>query len=146
MNRNRRVLLSAVLMLGCNSAEPPMAPNAQEVGADMAPPSGPATTGALRRTGYSVTGTVALVASNGVAQLTLSSDFSVAQTPGPVLYLNTTNNPNSGQPLRIGALRSRTGAQTYTFQIPPGVRYTWVIIWCDPFNVGMSEASIAATP
>ncbi|WP_373058306.1 hypothetical protein, partial [Gemmatimonas sp.] len=65
MNRNCRVLLSAVLMLACNNAEPPMAPIAQEVGADMAPPSGPATNSTLRRTGYSVTGTVALVASNG---------------------------------------------------------------------------------
>lgn len=144
--RKGTVLLAAMLMLACSNAEPPMAPNAQEVGSDMAPPSETATTGTLRRTGYSVTGTVSLAASNGTAQLTFSSDFSIAQTPGPVVYLNTTNNPNTGQPLRIGALRSRTGAQTYTFQIPPGVRYTWVIIWCDPFNVAMAEAPIAATP
>ncbi|WP_411282451.1 DM13 domain-containing protein [Gemmatimonas sp.] len=149
--RNRSVLMSAVLVLAvlmsaCNSAEPPMAPNAQEVGSDMAPPAGPTTNGTWRRTGYSVTGTVALTTANGTAQLSFSSDFSIAQTPGPVVYLNTTNNPNTGQPLRIGALRSRTGAQTYTFQIPPGVRYTWVIVWCDPFNVAMAEAPIAPTP
>lgn len=45
-----------------------------------------------------------------------------------------------------GALRRRTGAQQYSFQVPAGVRYAWVIIWCDPFNVGMAEAAIPATP
>lgn len=141
-------LLGAVLAagLGCNNAEPPTAPNATPIGADGMAPMGTVATGVWRRTGYNVSGTVQMVAENGVGQLTFSSDFSVAQTPGPVVYVNTTNNPNSGQPLRIGAIKSRTGAQTYTFQLPPGVRYTWVIIWCDPFNVPMAEASINPTP
>jgi len=144
--QTRNVLLAAVLVLACNSAVPPTAPNAQPIGPDLVVPTGPASNATLRRTGYNVNGMVSLVASNGVAQLSFSSDFSIAQTPGAVVYLNTTSNPNTGQPLRIGALRSRTGAQSYTFQIPPGVRYTWVIIWCDPFNVGMADASIAPTP
>ena len=147
-NRNRMAVLYAVLAasLGCNNAEPPMAPNATPIGADVMAPMGAVATGVWRKTGYNVTGTVQMVAQNGVAQLTFSSDFSVAQTPGPVLYVNTTNNPNTGQPLRIGALKSRSGAQSYTFQLPPGVRYTWVIIWCDPFNVPMADASISPTP
>ena len=89
---------------------------------------------------------VQMVAANGVAQLTFSADFSVAPTPGPVVYVKTTNNPNTGQPLRIGAIKSTRGAQTYTFQLPPGVRCSWVIIWCDPFNVPMAEAAISPTP
>ncbi len=145
---NRAILMGAAMtgMFGCNNAEPPMAPNATPIGADMMAPMGTATIGVWRKTRYDVTGTVQMVAQNGVAQLTFSSDFSVAQTPGPVLYVNTTNNPNSGQPLRIGALKARTGAQSYTFQLPPGVRYSWVIIWCDPFNVPMAEAPISLTP
>ena len=135
--------LFALLLLSACNAEPPMAPNAVPVGPETAMPMGDATTGVWRRTGYNVTGTLQLVAQNGVAKLTFSPDFTVAQTPGPVVYLNTTNNPNSGQPLRIGALLSRSGAQTYTFQLPPGVRYSWVIIWCDPFNVAMAEARLA---
>ena len=147
-HRSRIVLLCVMLCgsAGCNSAEPPLAPDAQPLGPEVAVPMGTATNGVWRRTGYNVTGTVQLVAEKGVARLTLSSDFSVGSTPGPVLYLNTSNNPNTGQPLRIGALMSRNGAQTYTFQLPPGVRYTWVIIWCDPFNVAMAEAPIAPTP
>jgi hypothetical protein len=97
------------------------------------------------RTGYAVSGSATLVIDGNIARLELSSDFVIAQTPGPVLYLNTTSNPNAGQPLRVGALRSRQGAQSYVFQVPAGVRYTRIIIWCDPFNVGMAEAIIPAT-
>ena len=145
MRRHSRLCL-LVLVLACNNAQPPVAPDAAPVGPEVTPPMGPVTTGIWRKTGYDVTGTLQLVAANGVAQLTFSSDFSVAQTPGPVVYVNTTNNPNTGQPLRLGALKARRGAQSYTFQLPPGVRYTWVIMWCDPFNVPMAEAAIAPTP
>jgi len=138
------LLLSA--MLACNTAEPPMAPNAVPVGGDGMMPMGAPTTGVWRRTRYDVTGSLQLVTENGVAQLTFSPDFSIAQTPGPVVYLNTTNNPNTGQPLRLGALKARRGAQSYTFQLPPNVQYRWVIIWCDPFNVPMAEAEIPPIP
>ncbi len=134
--------LTLSAMLSCNFAEPPMAPNAVPVGDDGMMPMGMATTGVWRRTRYDVTGSLQLVTENGVAQLTFSPDFSIAQTPGPVVYLNTTNNPNTGQPLRLGALKARRGAQSYTFQLPPNVPYRWVIIWCDPFNVPMAEAEI----
>lgn len=83
---------------------------------------------------------------NGVARLDFSEDFSIGSTPGPFVYINTTNNPNTGRPLRVAALRSRTGGQSYSFQVPAGVRYGWVIIWCDPFNVGMAQAFIPLTP
>ncbi|MEO7294714.1 MAG: DM13 domain-containing protein, partial [Candidatus Limnocylindria bacterium] len=60
--------------------------------------------------------------------------------------VNTTNNANTGRPLRVAALRSNSGAQSYSFAVPPGVSYTWVLVWCDPFNVPVAEASIPATP
>ncbi len=141
-----RLLMLPIVLLACNTAEPPMAPDAMTVDPSMGSPMGNATSGIFRRTRYDVTGTVQFVAEKGVGQLTFSSDFSIAQTPGPTVYLGTTNNPNTGTPLRIGALKSRNGGQTYTFQLPPGVRYAWVIIWCDPFNVPMAEAAIALTP
>ena len=77
---------------------------------------------------------------------TFSADFTLSQAPGPFVYLNTTRNPNTGRPLRISALRSNTGAQSYSFQIPAGERYTWILLWCDPFNVGLAEVLIPATP
>jgi hypothetical protein len=103
-------------------------------------------TGAFRRTGYAVTGRATLAIDDGIARLEFSSDFSIGGAPGPFVYLSTTNTANTGHPLRVGALQRTVGSQTCTFQVPAGVRYTWVRIWCDPFNVGMADAPIPATP
>jgi hypothetical protein len=136
----------ALLLAGCNDAMPPMAATAMPVTVDGPGPMGTAVQGTFVRTRYAVTGTASLVVEGTLAQLDLSADFTIANTPGPVLYLNTTNDPNTGTPLRIGALQRRSGAQRYTFQIPPGAQYRWIIIWCDPFNVPMAEAAIPLTP
>jgi hypothetical protein len=139
------VAFSLPLLMACGGATPPTAADAVVI----QPPNmsggltGPAVSGRLTRTGYNVTGTATLRIENGVGQLDLSSDYSIMQTPGPYLYLNTTNNPNTGTPLRIANIRNVSGAQRYTFSVPAGVNYTWVIIWCDPFNVAMAEARLA---
>lgn len=154
MHKSRKTqqlaILCVALIAACNSAEPPVAPDAVPVlPSPTGPmvPTDPASTGhRFVRTGYPVTGSATLAIANGVARLELSSDFTLVNLPGPVLYLNTTRNPNTGQPLRIGALRSNTGAQTYLFQVPANVSYQWIIIWCDPFNVPIAEASIPPTP
>jgi Electron transfer DM13 len=142
-----RALCALVLVAcaACSSAEAPTAPSAVPVTPD-APLNGTSVTAPFTRTGYNVTGVVTLTVQNGVAQLDFSSDFSIASTPGPFVYLNSDANPNRGQPLRIAALRNRTGAQRYTFHMPAGVRYTHVVIWCDPFNVGMAQAVLPTTP
>ncbi len=146
----RRILLVSVLVVGassgCREAVPPTAPDAEMTMFDGGGPVGPSFVGQWRRTGYAVTGSATLVIENTNARLTFSSDFSIGQAPGPAVYLNTTNNPNTGQPLRVGALKSRNGAQTYDFVVPAGTRYAFVIIWCDPFNVAMAEAAIQPAP
>ncbi len=135
--------LSALVACG---AEPPAAPDAVVVVPDAGtPPAVNGVTARWTRVRYNATGSVTLSLANNVATLTFSPDFTVDQTPGPFVYLNTTNNPNNGMPLRVGALKSRSGAQTYSFQVPPGVKYTHVLIWCDPFNVAMVEAVIPPT-
>jgi hypothetical protein len=138
---SRAILFTALAACG-NSASPPTAPDAVPVAPGTGVPMGPAVTGRFVKTGYAVTGTASLVVENGIAKLDFSSDFGIAQTPGPYVYLNTTSDPNSGTPLRIGVLKSRTGAQSYTFVVPAGVKYQKVLIWCDPFNVAMAEATL----
>ena len=103
-------------------------------------------TGRFVKTRYDVTGTGTLNVVNGIGELVLSSDFSITQTPDPVLYINTTNDPNTGRPLRIASLKGKQGAQRFTFTVPANVRYSWLIIWCDPFNVPMAEAAITPVP
>jgi hypothetical protein len=146
MIRRRRLLIATLALAACGGATPPTAPDAATVDPALPAPVGPAVVGRFVKTRYDVTGTATLMIQNGVGQLDLSSDFSIMQTPGPYLYLNTTNNPNTGQPLRIATLKAKSGAQRFTFTVPAGVRYTWVLIWCDPFNVPMAEAAITPTP
>jgi hypothetical protein len=137
-------LLACTLLgaVACADVAPPSAPDAVPVQPTTPLAPAPGAIGTFVRTGYAVTGSVTLVIRNDTAQLDFSADFNIASTPGPFVYLNTTSNVNQGAPLRIGALRARSGAQRYTFLVPPGVRYTKVIIWCDPFNVGMAEATL----
>ena len=146
MPRNRSALAVTAFFLACNAADPPSAPDAQPLSPGAPTPSGTGANGKLVRTGYAVTGTATLVVNNGTARLDFSGDFTVGSAPGPFVYVNTTNNANTGKPLRIAALKSRTGAQSYSFQVPAGVSYTWILIWCDPFNVSIAEAAIQATP
>jgi hypothetical protein len=134
-----------LVSVGCSDVSPPTAPDAAPVDPATSAPMGVGVSGNWVRTGYAVAGRATLVIEGNTAQLDFSSNFSIAQTPGAIVYLNTTSNPNMGQPLRIGALRSFQGAQSYRFQVPLGVRYTRIIIWCDPFNVGMAEVVIPPT-
>jgi Electron transfer DM13 len=146
MRRHRNLLFLVGLVAACSSATPPTAPDAMPVAPGTMAPMGMGVTGRFVKTRYDVTGTATVVIENGVGVIELSLDFSISQTPGPYLYLNTTNNPNTGQPIRIANLRGKSGAQRFTFTVPAGVRYTWLVIWCDPFNVPMAEAAITPVP
>lgn len=140
--------IAAGIFAACNSATPPTAPDAMPVdpGVVMQPPAGSAVTGQFVGVGHNGSGGVRFAVVNGVGRLDFGDDFSVDAVPGPFVYVNTTNNANTGRPLRVSALRSNRGAQTYTFQIPAGERYTWILVWCDPFNVAVAQAGIPATP
>ena len=140
------LLVAAIALGGCSSAVPPTAPDAMLVEQGTTPVAGLGVTGRWVGVGHSAAGSVRVSVQRGVAQLDFSSDFSVSGVPGPFVYVNTTNNANTGRPLRVAALKSNSGAQSYAFQLPAGTTYTWVLIWCDPFNVPVAEAQIPATP
>jgi Electron transfer DM13 len=146
LSRFGSVLLVVLSAASCNNATPPTAPDAVPLAPDAGAPPVSGVTAVFKPTGHAVSGSATLGVSNGAARLSFSPDFSTDRVPGPVVYLNTTNNPNSGKPLRVGALKSLKGAQDYTFSVPAGTSYTYVLIWCDPFNVPMAEAMIPPTP
>ncbi|MEP6688795.1 MAG: DM13 domain-containing protein [Gemmatimonadales bacterium] len=142
----RRLVAGAILVAGC-SATPPTAPDAAPVDPAMPPPSGMAVQGRFAGAGgHRGAGAASLTVADGRALLEFGDDFTVSGVPGPFVYLNTTNNANTGTPLRVAALQRNSGAQQYSFQVPAGVRYTWILVWCDPFNTPVAEASIPATP
>ncbi len=140
--------IAAGILAGCNSATPPTAPNATPVdpGVGMQPPAESGVTGRFVGVGHRGSGGVQFAVANGVGRLDFGDDFSVEGVPGPFVYVNTTNNANTGRPLRVGALKSNRGAQSYSFAVPSDVSYIWVLVWCDPFNVPVAQASIPATP
>ena len=141
------VVATFVVLAGCNSAVPPTAPDAKMV--ESGAPQPPANSGVVGRwvgVGHKAQGSVRFSVQNGVARIDFSDDFAVGAVPGPYIYVNTTNNANTGNPLRVSVLRGNSGAQSYVFQIPPGAAYTWLLIWCDPFNVPVAEAQIPPTP
>jgi len=147
----RRTILAGLVtvstaLAACNSAVPPTAPDAMVVEPGMSRPAGNGVTGRWAGVGHAAQGSVRVTVESGVMRLDLSDDFSVSAVPGPFVYVNTTNNANTGRPLRVAALRSNAGAQSYAFQLPDDATYTWVLIWCDPFNVPVAEASIPPTP
>jgi len=142
------LLTTAGLLLtaACNNATPPTAPNAVPVDPSVPRPVGMGVSGRFVGVGHQGSGTVRFTAENGVGKLDFSDDFVVSGVPGPFVYVNTTNNANTGRPLRIAALKSNRGAQSYTFQLVAGVSYRWVLVWCDPFNVPVAEAEVPPTP
>lgn len=141
-----RGLALVAIVGGCRNALPPSAPDAMLV-EQGAPATGTGVSGKMVGAGgHDAKGTATFSVKGGVGRIDFSADFSITPGPGPFVYVNTTNNANTGKPLRVAALRSNTGAQSYSFQLPAGVSYTWVLVWCDPFNVALGEASIPATP
>lgn len=139
-------LVAALTVPGCSTAVPPTAPDAVTVADGGAPPAAATTSVRWTGVGHRVAGSVTFSAQNGVGRLDFSADFSVDDLPGPFVYVNTTNNANTGKPLRVSALKSVSGAQSYTFQLPAGTPYSWVLLWCDPYNVAIAEAAVPASP
>lgn len=136
-------LLASVPLIACG-ATPPTAPDAEVL---PVPAAGVPTSAVRSGTfsgagGHQARGTVRLSISDTVGVIEFSADFRVDAVPGPFVYVNTTANANTGQPLRVSALRSSDGAQMYAFRVAPGVNYTYVLVWCDPFNVGVGEARL----
>lgn len=141
------VILTALALASCNRATPPTAPNATPAEIGAAPPASSTVLGRFSGAGgHSGQGSVTFSAQNEIGRLDFSADFSVSGVPGPFVYLNTTNNANTGRPLRVAALKANSGAQTYSFQLPVGVTYTFVLIWCDPYNVPVAEATVPPLP
>ena len=135
-----------LLLAGCGIT-PPTAPDAIPIDPAPADTLGTAVVQAgsfVGLAGHSARGGVTVTVSGNAATITLDSMFSSTSVPDPYLYLNTTANANTGQPLRISRLSSRLGAQVYSVRIPVGIAYSHVLVWCDAFNVGVGAASLSA--
>lgn len=133
------------LLAGCGAtapSAPPTALDAKPADPNLPPPSGPTVEVRWNGVGHRAAGRVRLTIGGGRGRIEFLSDFSVEAVPSPYLYLGTAATPNSGTPLRIARLRANSGAQQYDFEVPAGTQYTWILIWCDQFNVPVAEAAV----
>ncbi|WP_010135277.1 Ig-like domain-containing protein [Ochrovirga pacifica] len=80
---------------------------------------------------YGLTGTVTFTSSS----LEFSEDFGVRSAPGGYFYLS--NNPNSiSAAVKVGGqVTERTGTWSITLDNININNYTYIIFWCDPFDV-----------
>jgi len=145
----RVLVMGALFAVGCGGmgpTSPDAGPQAQPQGEQPAA-MGMGTAGEfVGAAGHSASGGVTLSIEDGNGRIDFGSDFTVDAVPGPVVYVNTTNNPHTGMPLQVAPLRRNSGSQSYGFVASPGVRYTWVLVWCETFDVPVAEAPIAPTP
>ena len=143
-----RKLLSRVALVafvvGCSTTAPtsPTVLDAEPTDPNLPPPAGPTVEAQWTGVGHQAAGRVRLTIGGGRGRLEFQSDFSVQAVPAPYLYLNTATTPGSGRPLRIARLRANSGVQQYDFEVPAGALYSWILVWCDQFNVPVAEAKI----
>jgi len=96
------------------------------------------------RNDHVTTGKVAVVKTPTGYALVLGPNFSLDGAPDPVVALG--NNGEYSAANKLGALKSKTGAQTYA--IPASMNpadFSEAYIWCEKFNVSLGTAALKAT-
>ena len=93
------------------------------------------------RSDHITTGTATLVKGTNGYQIVLSADFELDGAPDPVVALG--DNETYTVANKLGALKNRTGAQTYDLpaSISPG-QFSQVYIWCEKFSVPLGVATL----
>ena len=77
---------------------------------------------------------------NGDAALALSADFGIPAVPGVAVFLSNTTGLD--QAVRVGPLKSNTGAQRWTLKVPRGAVWRWVVLWSEAAGVQVTEATL----
>lgn len=150
------LLLSSLALAACGGGGSPMSPSVpptpgpsptptpapQPSGSPSpipspTPPSGPTVlrTAAFRGAhGHSASGTARIVQTGSEYRLEFLEDFRVDTGSIDVYLARSQNAVDMSRDLNLGAMRSRTGAQSYAMPNAGGA-YPYVILWCRPFRV-----------
>jgi hypothetical protein len=95
--------------------------------------------GAVQPAGYPATGLATYrLDENGQAALSLSPDFTVPPVPRLSVFLS--NSPDLTQAVKVAPLGSPTGAQRWTFRVPRGAVWSWVVLWSEELRVVVARA------
>jgi hypothetical protein len=132
----------ALLLLGAlfGCGELPLAPQVETAGE----PGAAVYTagGALERLAYDATGraTYALDGA-GLASLALSADFRIPAVPEVSVFLS--NTPDLREAVKVAELGSDRGAQRWTFRMPRGAVWSWVVLWSEELGVAVARARLS---
>ena len=84
--------------------------------------------------GHSASGSARIVQENADYRLEFLPDFRVDTGSIDVYLARNQNTVDMARDLNLGALKSRSGAQTYPMPNAGGA-YPYVLLWCRPFRV-----------
>jgi hypothetical protein len=147
MNRPLVIVLSLVLFSSCkkDNVEPVNASNTSATttsGTDTFDPAKATLLkqGTLTGIGHTASGVVKLY-DTGTSKVVYFESYSSQEGPDLKVYLSKDINAN--EYLKLGALKSTSGVQSYT--VPPNTdvsNYIYVHIWCERFTVVFARAEI----
>lgn len=75
----------------------------------------------------------------GNAALELS-DLSTAPVPGRAVFLS--NDPGLGEAVRVGGLDEESTSARWTFRMPRGAVWRYVLVWSEALGVGVAQAEL----
>ena len=96
------------------------------------------------RSDHITTGTASLVKTATGYNIVLSGDFELDGAPDPVVAVG--NNETYTVANKLGALKNRTGAQSY--ELPANItpaNFSQVYIWCEKFSVPLGVATLGGS-
>lgn len=144
----KKMAIAAALSLtlaACSNQSASNAPSASDTVASKAPQSNAAmmiSAGAFSgRSDHITTGTAKLVKTDNGFVIKLSDDFELDGAPDPIVAVG--NNEAYLAENKLGALKNRTGAQSYALPARIAAQpFTQVYIWCEKFSVPLGVATL----
>lgn len=137
----RAALALAAALAGCG--ELPLPPELESGGEPGTPVY--AASGSFEPMGYAVRGGATYVLDrDGGAALSLSEDFDSPPVPRVSVFLS--NTPDLGRAVKVGELGGAAGARRWTFRVPRGAVWSWVLLWSEQLRVGLARAPLQPLP
>jgi hypothetical protein len=135
----RPVARAVVLILLAACSELPLPPELEagrEPGAAIYTASGP-----MEGAGRPATGTATYVLdAAGRAALSLSADFSIP--PVPDVFVLLSDNGRYDDAVKVADLGEAGGPKRWTFKVPRGAVWRWVILWSEALDVEVARAHL----
>jgi len=104
----------------------------------------------MGRAGHGGSGDGMLYRAKGGVEVRFAANFTSSGVPGPAVFLTSRDNMggsiDSQADIALGTLKSTTGAQTYPVPAGADVGRRNVFVYCQPFRVEVSKATLVNVP